>query len=238
MIWLYAGTMLALAPIVLVMVDGERPQAPNRGTESLSRTVAGFKLVFGKPEVWLAAICIMAGYQLFFATYAFSAYMQQHFGLTAVAVGTITVAKLWMRPIGAVGAGYIGDRLNREKVLAVLLALGAVALAALAILPVGAAAAVLLAIVLIVGLVTYAVRGIYWATLESCDVPDRVKGLAVGGISLIGYAPDIYLPLLRGALVDGIPGRWGYGIYFLAVAAFGIVGAFAAWQLLRTARSR
>ena len=61
----------------------------------------------------------------------------------------------------------------------------------------------LLAVVLIVGLVTYAVRGIYWATLERCDVPDHVKGLAVGVISLVGYAPDIYLPLLRGALWTG-----------------------------------
>jgi predicted MFS family arabinose efflux permease len=199
----------------------------------VSRTLADFRLVFGKPEVWLAAICILAGYQLFFATYAFSAYLQQHFELTAVAVGTITVAKLWMRPIGAVGAGFIGDRLRREKVLAVLLAFAAVALASLAFLPLGASTAALLTIVLAVGLVTYAVRGIYWATLESCAVPDRVKGLAIGGISLIGYAPDIYLPLLRGALVDGIPGRWGYGIYFLAVAAFGIVGALAAWHLLR-----
>ena len=79
---------------------------------------------------------------------------------------------------------------------------------------------------------------VYWATLESCDVPDRVKGLAVGGISLIGYAPDIYLPLIRGMLVDRIPGQWGYGIYFLAIAGFGIVGALAAWQLARITASR
>ena len=98
-------------------------------------------------------------------------------------------------------------------------------------LPLDAATALLLPIVLIVGLVTYAVRGIYWATLESCDVPDRVKGLAIGVISLIGYAPDIYLPLIRGALVDRLPGQSGYGLYFLGVAAFGLVGAVAARRL-------
>ena len=99
-----------------------------------------------------------------------------------------------------------------------------------------AAAPVLLAIVLAVGLITYAVRGIYWATLERCDVPDRVKGFAVGVISLVGYAPDIYLPLIRGELVDRMPGQWGYGIYFLGIAAFGLVGAAAAWRLGRRAR--
>ncbi len=237
-IWLYTGNMLALAPIVLFVVDDSRKGDAGRRTASLAETVRDFRTVLAKPEIWLAAACIMTGYQLFFATYAFSAHLQQNFGMTAVTVGTITVAKLWMRPIGAIGAGFVGDYLNREKVLAVLLVLGSVALASLAVLPLDAATALLLPIVLIVGLVTYAVRGIYWATLESCDVPDRVKGLAIGVISLIGYAPDIYLPLIRGALVDRVPGQSGYSLYFLGVAAFGVAGAVAARRLARIAASR
>ena len=237
-IWLYTGNMLVLAPIVLFVVDDSRKGDAGHRTASLSETVRDFRIVLRKPEIWLAAASIMTGYQLFFATYAFSAYLQQNFGMTAVTVGTITVAKLWMRPIGAICAGFIGDYLNREKVLAVLLVLGSVALASLAVLPLDAATALLLPIVLIVGLVTYAVRGIYWATLESCDVPDRVKGLAIGVISLIGYAPDIYLPLIRGALVDRVPGQSGYSLYFLGVAAFGLAGAVAARRLARIAASR
>ena len=237
-IWLYTGNMLVLAPIVLFVVDDSRKGDAGRRTASLTDTVRDFRIVLAKPEIWLAAACIMTGYQLFFATYAFSAYLQQNFGMTAVTVGTITVAKLWMRPIGAIGAGFVGDYLNREKVLAVLLVLGSVALASLAVLPLDAATALLLPIVLIVGLVTYAVRGIYWATLESCDVPDRVKGLAIGLISLIGYAPDIYLPLIRGALVDRLPGQSGYSLYFLGVAAFGLAGAVAARRLGRIAANR
>ena len=237
-IWLYVGNMIALAPIVLLVVDDSRSETDGHRMRSVANTLADFKLVFGKPEVWLAAICIMAGYQLFFATYAFSAYMQQHFGLTAVAVGMVTVAKLWMRPIGAVGAGFIGDRVGRERLLGTLLLLASAALAGMAVLPLETGVTLLLAIVLLVGLVTYAVRGVYWATLERCDVPDRVKGLAVGGISLIGYAPDVYLPLIRGTLVDRIPGQWGYAIYFLAIAGFGIVGAMVAFRLGRLAATR
>ena len=147
-IWLYVGNMLALAPVVLFVVDNSRADDAGRHTASLAETARDLRVVLARPQIWLAAVCIMTGYQLFFATYAFSAYLQQNFGLTAVTVGTITVAKLWMRPFGAIGAGFLGDILNRERVL------------------------------------------------------DRVKGLAIGVISLIGYAPDIYLPLIRGALVD------------------------------------
>ncbi|MYE24558.1 MAG: MFS transporter [Gammaproteobacteria bacterium] len=235
-IWLYAGNMLVLAPVVLLTVDDNRAEGGDRRAASLRETARDLRLVLSKPEIWLAALCIMAGYQLFFATYALSAYMQQNFGLTAVTAGMITVAKQWMRPLGAIGAGFVGDYWGRERVLSTLLVFGSAALASLAVLPLDAAAPVLLAIVLAVGLITYAVRGIYWATLERCDVPDRVKGFAVGVISLVGYAPDIYLPLIRGELVDRIPGQWGYGIYFLGIAAFGLVGAAAAWRLGRRVR--
>jgi len=230
-IWMYAANVLVLAPIVFFVVDDSRSEAAGHRSLSTAQTLAGLKLIFSKPEVWLAALCILAGYQLFFATYALSAYMQQNFGLTAATVGIITAAKLWMRPIGAVGAGFIGDRLNREKVLAALLVLGSTALASLAVLPLDAAANLLLAVVLLIGLVTYAVRGIYWATLETCALPNAVKGLAIGGISLVAYAPDIYLPLIRGSLVDNLPGPTGYRIYFTGIAAFGLIGAIAAWHL-------
>ena len=79
-------------------------------------------------ELWLAAFCILCGYQLFWATYSFSGYLQNIYGMTAVAVGSITVAKLWMRPIGAIAAGFVGDRFNLEKVLAGLMLAGSVAL--------------------------------------------------------------------------------------------------------------
>lgn len=81
-------------------------------------------------------------------------------------------------------------------------------------------------------------RGIYWATLESCDVPDRIKGLAIGVISLIGYFPDIYLPLINAALLQAYPGRTGYTIYFIGIAMMGLVGATTAWQLRRTVQAK
>ena len=32
-----------------------------------------------------------------------------------------------------------------------------------------------------------------------------------------------------------MPGQRGYGVYFLVIAGFGIVGAFAAWRMRRAA---
>ena len=163
--------------------------------------------------------------------------MQQNYGMSAVAVGFIMVAQLWMRPIAAVSAGWLGDFTNREKVLCILFVVSSIALASILIVPEGAGSGVLLIVVLAVGLATYAVRGIYWGVLESCDLSVSVKGLAIGAISLVGYSPDIYLPLIYGYLIETYPGRLGYSIYFSGIAVGGLVGAVAAWQLARMSRA-
>ena len=228
-IYLYTGCMLVLAPIAYFILP-----EPNQATSPSSKSVQvwnDLKIIAARQEIWLSAICILTGYQLFWATYSFSAYMQNYYHLTAVTVASITTAKLWMRPLGATIAGFAGDFLNRELVLAVLLVLSSLALACLIVLPASVGSLVLLAIVLAIGFLTYAVRGIFWSTLESCDISNRIKGLAIGTISLIGYSPDIYLPLLNGYLIENYPGKQAYAIYFGAIAAMGLVGALAAWRL-------
>jgi sugar phosphate permease len=237
-IWLYVGMMLLLAPIAYFILGAPESQlkplkeiASVKKSDSFDVFLKDISSVIAKPEIWLCAFCIMTGYQLFWATYSFSAYMQTEFGLTAVAVGSITVAKLWMRPIGAASAGFAGDFLNREKVLAILMVLASLALAVLAFVPVSIGAIFLLAIVLVIGFLTYAVRGIFWATLESCNISNNVKGLAIGLISLIGYAPDVYLPLLNNYLLELYPGKTGYAVYYNVIASMGVMGALAAWRL-------
>ncbi len=236
-IWFYVIFMLALAPTVIFVIDDRRPEKADPKSNDINFW-RDLKFILAKQEVWLSGFCILCGYQLFWATYSFSAYMQQNYGLTAVAVGTITVAKLWMRPIGAAAAGFAGDFLDREKVLAWLLVAGAVSLATMVALPTTAGTGMLLTVVLIVGLTTYAIRGIFWATLDSCNIPVRIKGLAIGTISLVGYSPDIYLPLINGPLLEAYPGKLGYSIYFSGIAFMGLIGALAAWRLKTVVASR
>ena len=237
-IYMYVVCMLVLAPMSWLVLR-ESSQAKNRqevvetGKENTNKSELWQDLVViaKKEEIWLSGICILTGYQLFWATYSFSAYLQTQYGLTAVAVGVITVAKLWTRPIGAISAGVTGDFTDREAVLSILLVLASLSLFALCFVPIGVSSTLILAIVLMVGFLTYAVRGIFWSTLESCHIDNRIKGLAIGILSIIGYAPDIYLPLLNGYLLEQYPGRQGYVLYFQIIAATGFIGALAAWRL-------
>lgn len=231
-IYLYIAVLLLVAPLVYLLLDDFDESASGNKT-----TNTNFKgdliTVLRHKEIWLCAICIICGYQLFYATYSFSAYLQENFGLSAVAVGTITVAKLWMRPIGGIAAGFIGDWSSPEKVLCILLVLASLALAVMAFLPTTSASILMIIVVLLIGLLTYGVRGLYWATLGGCNVPNKIKGLAIGMISMIGYFPEFYLPLISAYLLELYPGTAGYKIYYLIISIFGVLGACAAYLLGR-----
>ena len=247
-IYMYVAFALVLSPMVLFLIkevpaeDDSGMQQPAQAETSQATEPHNYwqdiRTMLTTEELWLAGACILCAYQLFWATYSFSGYLQTQFGMTAVAVGTITVAKLWMRPIGAIGAGFIGDRFNVEKTLGWLMLGATLSLACMIVVPAGAGSVLMLGIVLLVGLLTYAVRGIYWATLDSCGIPTRIKGLAIGVISLVGYSPDIYLPLINGPILEAWPGRMGYAIYFGGIVVMGFIGCAAAMRLYRLSSRR
>lgn len=232
-IYLYVAVLLVVSPLVYWLLDDREEDTDISEESTKSVFIDDLKDVLSRREIWLCAICIVCGYQLFYATYSFSAYLQQNFSLTAVMVGYITVAKLWMRPIGGIAAGFIGDWLNPEKVLSILLVLASLLLAMMAFVPASSAALLMIVLVLLIGLLTYGVRGLYWATLGGCNVPNKIKGLAIGIISVIGYFPEVYLPLLSAPLIENYPGGLGYKIYYLIVATCGLLGAYAAYLLAR-----
>ena len=236
---IYSGIMLVLSPILyFVMSDDEHEKPAEKEDYNAQQLWRDVGTIGRKPEIWLCTICILIGYQLFWATYSFSAYIQSELGMSAVAAGSITAAKLWMRPIGAATAGFAGDLIDRERVLAGLYIGSAAALAVITMLPVGAGFAAAGGIVLAIGVLTYGIRGIFWATLESAGVEARIKGLAIGMICLVGFSPDIYLPLINGYLLERYPGRTGYAIYFHGIAAMGLIGAWAALKLRSMAQAK
>ena len=230
-IYLYVGFAILISPLIAWVFDDVEFQEENVGGVKTLPTWQSLKIILASREVWLSAICIWSGYQLFWATYSFSGYLQTQFGMTAATVGTIAVAKLWMRPIGAIGAGFIGDYLNLEKTLGWLLLASSISLVGIILVPTGASVSLVLSIILSIGLLTYAARGIFWGTLARANIPNQTKGLAIGVLSIVGYSPDIYLPLINGPILEAWPGRTGYSIYFGFIIFTGFIGAAAAFRL-------
>ncbi|KHK54837.1 MFS transporter [Ralstonia sp. A12] len=231
---LYAFFCIALGVLLALVKDG-RPAA-QRDVKAIQakrgNVLSDLKTLAAIPELWLVVAIVFCGYQVFWATYSFSAYLHEGgFGLSATAAGVITTLKLWMRPIGGIGGGLLGDRTSKVSVLLWALVLAAVSLVGMIFAPTDSPAAILVVLVLFIGILTYAVRGLYWSLLDDCKVPQHCAGLAIGLISVLGYAPDVFLPLINGYVTQTFAGARGYQLYFGYIAAIALLGAGAAAAL-------
>jgi sugar phosphate permease len=232
---MYAVVVTLLGVLVFFLVRDVPPgeaQAPEEDRPRGS-LLADLRLLAGIPELWLLAVIMVISQQLFWVTYSISAFLQVNFGLTALAAGTVTLVKLWMRPVGGISIGFLGDLLPKEKLLGWLILLASLSLIAISFLPLAGHIVAIVAIVLVIGYLTYAIKGLYWALLDHCPVPRALLGLAIGVVSFIGYMPDVLLPLYDGWLSRNFPRQEGFRIYFTSIALCGFAGTWLCWRFHR-----
>ena len=233
-IWFYGLVSIGFTPILFFALKTSHMEAPpNPNRHGMSGLVTDLKELFTNQKIWLAALVILIGYQIFWVTYSLAGLLESIFQLSAVTVGAITVGRLWMRPLGGVLAGFIGDYFRVIPFLGVLMLIAGGLLALLPSLPATIGATVLFPMVLLIGLFTYGVRGIFWATLDECDVSANTRGLAVGIISLLAYTPDIYVPMVQSWALANWSGQQGFQIYYGLFGASSVIGFFAARRLIR-----
>jgi len=240
-IHMYAYTCMALGIVLALLRDPRQtadvPEAKKAATKG--NLLKDLKLLASLPELWLITAIVFCGYHFFWATYSFSAYLEEGgLGLTATMAGVITTIKLWMRPIGGIGGGWLGDRLTNLRVLTWALGLAGLGMLGLIMLPMLHIVPVVVVLVVFIGLMTYAIRGLYWAILDQCPIPERITGLAIGIISVVGYSPDVLLPLINGWVTQAFPGMLGYQIYFTYILVVGSLGVVAALALKKRIAKR
>ena len=216
---------------------GQGDSSDEKAAVTLKETAHDLFSLLLNLRVWLVAICILTGYQVFWATYTYSAFLQTQFGLDAVAVAALTTVRLWMRPIGAVLAGFIGDRFHPVRSLGIAILLAGFSLIALLVLPADSPYTLLYFAVATSSVLIYGVRGIYWASFNTARIEPRRAGLAIGLISMIGYTPDIYMPLVNTYLIDTYGDALGFQLYFGGVGLTAIIGGASAFYLLALSKS-
>lgn len=186
------------------------------------------------PAVWLIAVIILAGYCAYWGTFRFTSYSSDIFAMSVTMAAVISVGKMWAKPTAALIAGLVSDRLGIARSVAFLFVVLIASFTLFALMPgKPSLVAVMIVNVAIASLAVFAMRGIYFALLEEGGIPLAVTGTAAGVISVIGYTPDIFMPLLGGVILDRLPGPEGYKVFFLLVAGISAVGLAATLILSR-----
>jgi len=186
------------------------------------------------PAVWLIAFIILAGYSAYWGTFRFTSYSSDIFAMTVTMAAVISVGKMWAKPVAALIAGYVSDKLGIAKSVAFLFVVLIASFTLFALMPgKPSLLAVMILNVAIASLAVFAMRGIYFALLDEGGIPLAVTGTAAGIISVFGFTPDIFMPLLGGVILDRFPGAEGYRIFFFLVAGLCAIGLIATLILYR-----
>jgi len=190
--------------------------------------------VLKMPRAWLISIIVLTSYSLYWGTYYFTPLASDIFMMGAVFGGAVGVGKMWLKPVTALASGYLADRVGISNTVFGLMALAAVSFALFAVMPVSESMVTLLLInVAIASVAAFGLRGIYFALLEECSIPVALTGTAAGIVSVIGFTPDVFMPLLGGYLLDNYPGEEGYRYLFASIASMSLIGLGAAWMVMR-----
>ena len=206
---------------------------PDKAIESTSSSpklsLSGVLSVMKRRSVWLQALILLCSYVGYKCTDDFGLYAKVAFNYDDIESAHIATISFWMRPVAALAAGILGDRFGHAKMTTISFAIliaGSLVIASGALQP-----GMLLVIAITLATTSlgiYGLRGLYFALFQESKVPLAITGSAVGFISVIGYAPDIFMGPLMGVILDGNPGELGHQYLFGVLALFGLVGLISA----------
>lgn len=177
------------------------------------------------PQVWLQAFIIICGYSGYKATDDISLLVKDVLDYDEAKAAGISALSLWLRPVSAIGAGLLADRISASKMILICFAMLIISGLGFSLGWFGTSLVFpVMILILSTAIAVFALRGLYFAIMQEAKIPLAVTGTAVGLASLIGYLPDIFMGPSMGILLDNSPGLLGHQHVFLLVAAIASVG--------------
>lgn len=225
-IYIYSLVTLGAAVLVWFVVPDQEPAAADASERP--SLFSAFGPVVRLPSVWLQALIVVCAYVGFKGLDNYSLFAVEGYGMNEIEAAQVTTLGAWVRPVAAVGAGLLGDRIRSSRVI-----IGGFAILLVSDLWFGLTQPTLSTPWILIGNVLFActaifgLRGVYFALFEEAQVPIGVTGTAVGFVSLVGYTPDVFVGVVGGLLLDRSPGVTGHQHFFLFMASFAALGLAA-----------
>ena len=197
-----------------------------------------FKVIFIK-EVWMAAFAIFATISCYQGTSYLVPYLTDAYGMSSDQAGIVGMVRAYVLAIFAAPViGIIVDKVGSSiKVMACLFVLGAAGVAMFLFIPQTPSMVWTLIIVLmIVGAVTFALRGIMYAQIEEMKVPAAITGTVSGFLLTVGFSPEAFQHIIFGYWLDTYK-LDGYIYMFAYMAIMFAIAVFTSIYLYKSSRS-
>lgn len=186
---------------------------------------AALKKILKMPTTWVAALIIFPSYAMIISYYYITPYASLAFGTTAVISAAIGYLSQYCRPIGCMGSGVIGDKIGVSNMVIISYILMIIGIVGLILVP-GKPSMIFMLLVSIALIYTtmYALQAMHFAILSEADYPVEVTGAVTMPLMMLGYSPEIIMPIIAGKCIDKFQGVLGYKVFFGILLALAVVG--------------
>ncbi len=236
--YVYSAVSLFTFVLGLVAWVGLGDFVPSETHEADSWTLSKAQELLKRLDIWLLSYLILCAYCGYKSLDNYSIYLVDVLKKSLADSSRLTSYLFWLRPIGAIAAGFAVDhlvsryKLSRFSFLSALLFLSGLSQIILAL-------NILENFMMIFGLIitsatlVYALRAVYFAVFDELKIPNYLIGTAVGIVSIIGFLPDLFFGAVTGSMIDNYPGVTGYNyvFWFTGVVLLSGSGA-AAWIMM------
>ena len=228
---IYFYTLVTYLTALLVWVfvpDGERNAAIPAG-EYISRV----KGILRRSTSWLQAVVVICAYCGFKGLDNYGLYAVDVLEMTQLESARFMANTAYLRPVAAVLAGLLVDRMFASKIITWSFLLALFSYLSISIINSESRLEwVIYSNVIISFVAVFALRGVYFALLQETRTAHYVTGVTVGVVSFVGFTPDIFFAPLAGRILDTENGIIAYQLYFIFLAIFAIFGTVAALFLM------
>ena len=188
--------------------------------------------VLSNRMVWLHAAIIICAYSTYKGLDNTALYAYEVLGMNAVEAAKLFTYSSLARPIAAILAGFLADRIAASYVI--LLAFFILIFTYIGfIIFDGSASLVVFILINIFStfFMVFAIRGIYFALVNEINTPKNITGTTIGIVSFVGFTPDIFFGSISGRILDANPGITGHQNYFLFLTVIALIGVITTWCL-------
>lgn len=195
--------------------------------------------VLKMPQTRLLAVIVLTCYSVYIGSTYLTPYITEVFKATVAISAFLAIIRTYgLQLLGGPLGGFVADKVGSvSKVITWCFAAMAVTVGIFLLSPGDPGLIYLIVInMLVFGTSVFAMRGIYFASMEEVKVPVTLTGAVVGFASVVGYSPDVFMNPLAGYLLDSYPGVAGYKMLFAVMLVFTLAGLIASLFLLKLAK--
>jgi len=198
-------------------------------------SISSFLKVIAMPKAWLIGLTIFSVYLVFSSLTYLSPYLSEVYVMPLTVVSALSIIRTYVIKMGASPiTGIVTDKVGSSiKVLFVGFLLMAVSTAAFLVIPKSSSFMWIAVInMVILSVILFGARGIYFATVSESNIPIETTGAIVGFASFLGFSPDAFYYTIAGNWLDKY-GQTGYTYIFILSVVCAFVGIFSTYTLIK-----